>query len=211
MFDCPASGCRQLVRLHALLEPYATVTACYHWLLITVSSPVKNPRTTNSTGNTVHFFMTVMFGSGTSRTALGMMCSVLLNHHAAVWFSTCPLKGIDASRRSNADCLSVVTISILSSSSYVSRTLPCYSSSSRQQHTMTNLRHVVRPGEIMTALGSSNLHCLALSTRTMDTVCVLLSCSIIQKQHCCTWSNCVAAGSSASLPPSCWELAGLSP
>lgn len=48
-----------------------------------------NPRHTNSTGNTLHFFMMVTLGSGMLMTALFTMCRVFSNHHALVWFSTC--------------------------------------------------------------------------------------------------------------------------
>lgn len=53
------------------------------------SAPVMKPLHTNSTGNTEHFFMTVMLGSGWLSTAFFTMCVVLLNHHMLVWFSTC--------------------------------------------------------------------------------------------------------------------------
>lgn len=46
------------------------------------------PLHTNSTGNTLHFFMTATLGSGVERSAEGTMCAALLNHQAAVWFST---------------------------------------------------------------------------------------------------------------------------
>mmetsp|Transcript_29193 Transcript_29193/g.86393 ORF Transcript_29193/g.86393 Transcript_29193/m.86393 type:complete len:301 (+) Transcript_29193:2565-3467(+) len=86
--------------------------------------PVMKPRHTNSTGNTSHFFMTATFGSGVPISAFLTMCFVFSIHHAEVWLSTCPLNGTLASKRSNALCLSVVTITTLSPRSYVSRTLP---------------------------------------------------------------------------------------
>lgn len=46
------------------------------------------PLTTNSTGNTLHFFMMATFGSGVDRRALDTMWSVWPNHQAAVWFRT---------------------------------------------------------------------------------------------------------------------------
>eukprot|EP00982_Pelagococcus_subviridis_P015096 31379-Pelagococcus_subviridis.AAC.1 len=70
--------------------------------------------------------MIVTFGSGDDSHAFGTMCFVLSNHHAEVWLSTAPLNGIDARWRSNADCRSVVTASMSSSRTYVSRTLPSY-------------------------------------------------------------------------------------
>ncbi len=46
------------------------------------------PRTTNSTGNTVHLRMTETLGSGTSSSALGTMWRVTPIHQALVSFST---------------------------------------------------------------------------------------------------------------------------
>ena len=68
-----------------------------------------NPRTTNSTGNTLHFFITETHGSGVASSALGTMCPVFRIHQAEVSLSTWPLKGMAAMRRSKAERRSVVT------------------------------------------------------------------------------------------------------
>ncbi len=68
-----------------------------------------NPRTTNSTGKTLHFFITDTQGSGVASRALGTMCDVLRIHQAEVSFRTWPLKGIAAILRSKAERRSVVT------------------------------------------------------------------------------------------------------
>lgn len=47
------------------------------------------PRHTNSTGNTLHFFMIATLGSGTLMSAFLTMWVVFWNHQALVWFSTC--------------------------------------------------------------------------------------------------------------------------
>ena len=101
--------------------------------------PVMYPRTTNSIGNTSHRFMTVTLGSGLLSHALGTMCSVRLNHHAEVWLRTAPLNGMLARWRSNALWRSVVTASILSSATYVSRTLPSYFSPIGRSERVTQL------------------------------------------------------------------------
>lgn len=84
------------------------------------------PRITNSIGNGVHLRPIVTFGSGTASTWFGMMCSVCLNHHADVRFSTCPLNGTVHSSRSKPDMRSVVISTTLSPLSKRSRTLPTY-------------------------------------------------------------------------------------
>ena len=79
---------------------------------------------TNSTGKTVHLRMTATLGCGVASSALGATCLVCDIHHALVPFSTRPLNGTAASRRSKALCRSVVTMTMQSPQSYVSRTLP---------------------------------------------------------------------------------------
>ena len=56
----------------------------------------------------------------------GTMCSVCLNHHAEVRFSTCPLNGTVHSWRSKPDMRSVVIRTTLSLHSKRSRTFPMY-------------------------------------------------------------------------------------
>ncbi|MNX63992.1 hypothetical protein D3C86_950080 [compost metagenome] len=69
---------------------------------------------------------TVTISSGTPITQFGTMSFVAFKNLAAIWFSTCPLKGIAAGKTtSNAEILSVTTIAIKRLSMvYTSRTFP---------------------------------------------------------------------------------------
>ena len=72
------------------------------------------------------FSPTVTIGSGVASFQLGTMSAVASRKLAAIWFSTCPLKGIPFGRMtSKAEMRSVATMTIRSSLMlYTSRTLP---------------------------------------------------------------------------------------
>ena len=67
-------------------------------------------RTTISTRTGVHSTHSRTLGSGTPRTWFGATSFVCSNHQAAMPLSTCPLKGIVPSTRSNALMRSVTTM-----------------------------------------------------------------------------------------------------
>src|SRR3712207_7712759 len=74
------------------------------------------PRIIISTLKPSHFRPTVTIGSGVASFQLGQMSLVASRNFAAIWLSTWPLKGMPFGRiTSNADILSVATITIRSS------------------------------------------------------------------------------------------------
>ena len=79
-----------------------------------------------STRKPSHFRPTVTIGSGVASFQFGQMSVVASRNLAAIWFSTCPLKGMPfGSTTSNAEMRSVATITIsLSLMLYTSRTFP---------------------------------------------------------------------------------------
>ena len=79
-----------------------------------------------STRKPSHFRPMVTIGSGVASFQFGQMSVVASRNLAAIWFSTCPLKGMPfGSTTSKAEMRSVATITIRSSLMlYTSRTLP---------------------------------------------------------------------------------------
>ncbi len=63
----------------------------------------------SSTGSSSHSRATVTAGSGTLMTWLGTRSAVASNQNDAIWFSTCPLKGMVPSTTSNALIRSLAT------------------------------------------------------------------------------------------------------
>src|SRR5574344_1781629 len=92
------------------------------------ADPVRIERIIISTRNPSHLSPTVTIGSGVASFQLGQMSLVASRNFAAIWLSTCPLNGIPlGSITSNAEILSVATITIMSSLMlYTSRTFPWY-------------------------------------------------------------------------------------
>ena len=90
------------------------------------AEPVSIERMIISTRKPSHFRPTVTIGSGVASFQLGQMSPVASRNLAAIWLSTCPLKGMPlGSTTSNAEILSVATITSRSSPMlYTSRTLP---------------------------------------------------------------------------------------
>ena len=90
------------------------------------AEPVRIERIIISTLKPSHFSPTVTIGSGVAIFQLGQMSAVASRNLAAIWLSTCPLKGIPLGRMtSKAEIRSVATITIRSSLMlYTSRTLP---------------------------------------------------------------------------------------
>ena len=90
------------------------------------AEPVSIERIIISTRKPSHFSPIVTIGSGVASFQFGQMSLVASRNFAAIWFNTCPLKGIPlGSTTSNADILSVATMTKRSSFMlYTSRTLP---------------------------------------------------------------------------------------
>src|SRR5690349_221656 len=88
--------------------------------------PVRFPRTTISILNGTHFLPTDEVGEGTLKSQLGQMSDVAFSMYAAIWFNTCPLKGISRGKMtSNAEMRSEAIITMYSSLiGYTSLTLP---------------------------------------------------------------------------------------
>ena len=88
--------------------------------------PVRIERMIISTRKPSHFSPTVTIGSGVASFQLGQMSVVVSRNLAAIWLSTCPLKGMPlGNTTSNAEIRSVATITRISSlMSYTSRTFP---------------------------------------------------------------------------------------
>ena len=79
-----------------------------------------------STRNPSHLIPTVTIGSGVAIFQLGTISAVASRNLAAIWFKTCPLKGMPLGNiTSNAEIRSLATITRSSSLMlYTSRTLP---------------------------------------------------------------------------------------
>ena len=92
------------------------------------AEPVRMERIIISTRKPSHFRPTVTMGSGVASFQLGQMSVVASKNLAAIWLSTCPLKGMPfGSTTSKAEIRSVATITIRSSLMlYTSRTFPWY-------------------------------------------------------------------------------------
>ena len=90
------------------------------------ADPVRYPRIIISTRNPSAFRPTVTIGSGVASFQLGTMSAVASRKEAAIWLSTCPLKGMPLGRiTSKAEIRSVATITMISSLMlYTSRTFP---------------------------------------------------------------------------------------
>ena len=88
--------------------------------------PVRYPRIIISTRKPSHFNPTVTIGSGVASFQFGTMSAVASRKVAAIWLSTCPLKGMPLGKiTSNAEMRSVAIITSRSSLiSYTSRTFP---------------------------------------------------------------------------------------
>ena len=80
------------------------------------AEPVRIERIIISTLKPSHFNPTVTIGSGVANFQLGQISAVRSKNFEAIWFKTCPLKGIPlGNTTSKAEIRSVATITIKSS------------------------------------------------------------------------------------------------
>ena len=116
-----------LVLLHPVGEAYAAYLAA-SCLIVTPCATGEVAADNHLHAESSHLSPTVTIGSGVASFQLGTMSAVASRNFAAIWLSTCPLKGMPLGRiTSNADMRSVATITMMSSlMSYTSRTLPWY-------------------------------------------------------------------------------------